>query len=96
MVKHFRDAEGIRFESLAPDGNWGAGGKQEGYSAPIAAQNAVLPMLSTRLKRDGLKTFVAGVDINNISAAVSDVNHLSPGALAAIGRFHPRLSSRCG
>lgn len=91
VVKHFRDAEGIRFESLEPfnepDGNWGAGGKQEGYSAPIAAQNAVLPMLSTRLKRDGLETFVAGVDSNNISTAVSDVNHLTPGALAAIGRF---------
>ena len=91
VVKHFRDAEGIRFESLEPfnepDGNWVAGGKQEGYSAPIATQNAVLPMLRRRLKQDGVETFVAGVDANNISAAVGDMNHLSPAALAAIGRF---------
>jgi O-glycosyl hydrolase len=91
VVKHFRDAEGIRFESLEPfnepDGNWDAGGKQEGYSAPIATQNAVLPMLRARLKHDGVETFVAGVDTNNIAAAVGNVNHLSPAALAAIGRF---------
>src|SRR5215472_17590381 len=77
VVKHFRDAEGIRFESVEPfnepDGNWGAGGSQEGYSVPIATQNAVLPMLSARLKQDGVQTFVAGVDANNISAAIDDV-----------------------
>nr|WP_274617683.1 glycoside hydrolase [Bradyrhizobium oropedii] len=91
VVKHFRDAEGIRFESVEPfnepDGNWGAGGTQEGYSAPIAAQNAVLPMLKARLHRNGLETFVAGVDTNNISAAISDADHLDAASLAAIGRF---------
>jgi O-glycosyl hydrolase len=91
VVKHFRDAEGISFESVEPfnepDGNWGAGGAQEGYSAPIGAQNAVLPMLRARLEHDGLQTFVAGVDANNISAAVSDVNHLNAAALAAMGRL---------
>jgi O-glycosyl hydrolase len=91
VVKHFRDAEGIRFESVEPfnepDGNWGAGGSQEGYSAPIATQNAVLPMLKDRLKQDGVETFVAGVDTNNISAAVSDEKQLSPAAISAIGRF---------
>jgi O-glycosyl hydrolase len=92
VVKHFRDTEGIRFESLEPfnepDGSWGAGGKQEGYSAPIATQNAVLPMLAARLKRDGVETYVAGVDVNNISAAVSDANQLSPAALAVMGRLN--------
>ena len=92
VVKHFRDAEGIRFESLEPfnepDGNWSAGGSQEGYVVPIATQNTVLPMLRDRLKRDGLKTFVVGVDANNISAAVGYVNRLSPAALNATGRFN--------
>ncbi|MBV8926288.1 MAG: RICIN domain-containing protein [Bradyrhizobium sp.] len=91
VVKHFHDAEGIRFESVEPfnepDGNWGAGGSQEGYSAPIATQNAVLPLLRSRLQRDGLETFVAGVDTNNISAAIGDLKQLSPAAVAAIGRF---------
>ncbi|MBV8747570.1 MAG: RICIN domain-containing protein [Xanthobacteraceae bacterium] len=91
VVKHFRDAEGIRFESIEPfnepDGNWGAGGSQEGYSAPIATQNAVLPMLSARLRHAGVETFVAGVDTNNISAAVADETGLSQAARAAIGRF---------
>lgn len=91
VVKHFRDAEGIRFESVEPfnepDGNWGAGGSQEGYSAPIATQNAVLPMLQSRLKHDGLETFVAGVDANNISAAVAEARQLSPAAISAVGRF---------
>lgn len=92
VVKHFRDAEGIYFESLEPfnepDGNWDAGGKQEGYSASVATQNAVLPLLKDRLKHDGVETFVAGVDVNNISAAIDDVQHLGPAALAAIGRLN--------
>lgn len=91
VVKHFREAEGIKFESVEafnePDGSWRAGGTQEGYSAPVAVQNAVLPMLKARLQHDGLETFVAGVDANNISAAVSDASHLDAAALAAIGRF---------
>ena len=80
VVKHFRDVEDIRFESVEPfnepDGNWGAGGSQEGYSAPIATQNAVVPMLRSRLQHDGLDTFVAGVDTNNISTAVGDLKQL--------------------
>jgi hypothetical protein len=91
VVKHFRDAEGIRFESLEPfnepDGSWRAGGTQEGYSAPIDTQSAVLPMLRARLKHDGVETLLAGVDANNISAAIDDEKHLSPTALAALGRF---------
>ena len=39
------------------------------------------------MKRDGLRTFVAGVDTNNVAAAVSDVGQLNPAALSAIGRF---------
>jgi O-glycosyl hydrolase len=102
VVKHFRDAEGIRFESVEPfnepDGDWWrAGGSQEGYHVPIATQNAVLPMLKSRLQHDGLQTFVAGVDANNISSAVGEANQLGPAALAAISRFdthgyHPAAS----
>ncbi len=92
VVKHFRDAEGIRFESLTPfnepDGNWSAEGTQEGSFVPIATQNAVLPMLRDRLKRDGVETFVAGVDANKVSAAVGYVNQLSPAALNAMRRFN--------
>ena len=80
VVKHFQDAEGIHFESVEPfnepDGDWWkAGGKQEGYTVPVATQNAILPMLASRLKHDGVNTFVAGVDTNNISAAVSVGGH---------------------
>jgi Ricin-type beta-trefoil lectin domain-like len=66
---------------------WGAGGTQEGYSALIDTQSAVLPMLRARLKHDGAETLVAGVDTNNISTAIDDEKHLSPTALAALGRF---------
>jgi len=98
VVKHFRDAEGIRFESVEPfnepDGGWGAGGKQEGYTVPVATQNAILPMLADRLKRDGLKTFVAGVDTNNIYTAMSVGGQLSADALSGTARlnthdYHP-------
>ena len=93
VIKHFRDSEGVRFESLEPfnepDGGWWrAGGRQEGYTVPIATQNAVIPMLVSRLKRDGLNIFVAGVDTNNIASAVGTTNQLSSGALAALGRFN--------
>jgi hypothetical protein len=43
VVRHFRDAEGVRFESLEafnePDLSWMAGGRQEGYSASYSSQN---------------------------------------------------------
>ncbi|GGA19653.1 glycoside hydrolase [Dyella nitratireducens] len=91
VVKHFRDAEGIVFESVEPfnepDGGWRAGGSQEGYAASIATQNAVIPMLANRLKHDGLQTVVAGVDANNISAAISMAGQLNPDAVEALGRF---------
>jgi O-glycosyl hydrolase len=93
VIKYFRDVEGIRFESVEPfnepDGNWwSAGGRQEGYTVPYATQNAVIPMLATRLKRAGLSTFVAGVDTNNIYTAVGGAGQLSADALAVLGRLN--------
>jgi O-glycosyl hydrolase len=93
VVKHFNDAEGIRFESVEPfnepDGGWWrAGGSQEGYTVPVATQDAILPMLANRLKAEGLSTFVAGVDTNNIVSAVGNTNTLSSDALAALNRFN--------
>ena len=92
VVKHFRDVEGIDFESLEPfnepDGSWRTGGSQEGYSAPVDTQNVMLPMLQARLKHDGVRTFVAGVDTNNVAAAVDDVGKLTPTALNALGRLN--------
>jgi O-glycosyl hydrolase len=93
VVKHFREVEGIRFESLdpfnEPDGNWWkAGGRQEGYTVPRETQNALLPMLANRLKRDGSSTFVSGVDANSVSAALAGAGELSAGALSALGRLN--------
>lgn len=92
VVKHFRDAEGISFESVEPfnepDGNWGAGGSQEGYTVPVATQSAILPMLASRLKQDGVRTVVAASDANNISAAVNTVNQLGSDALSATARLN--------
>ena len=64
VVKHFHDVEGITFESLEafnePDGGWwGSYGSQEGFVAPIATQNAVLPLVAAALTTAGLPTFVA-------------------------------------
>jgi O-glycosyl hydrolase len=92
VVKHFRDVEGVRFESLEPfnepDLGWGAGGRQEGYTASPSTRNALIPMLARRLKQDGIGTFVSGMDTNNISAAVGNLEQLNPTALAALGRFN--------
>ncbi|HYL98335.1 MAG TPA: glycoside hydrolase [Blastocatellia bacterium] len=94
VVKHFRDVEGVRFESLEPFNEpdltsaWLAGGRQEGYAAPISTQNAIIPMLANRLKRDGLDTFVAGVDTNNVNAAVGYARQLDPVALSDLGRLN--------
>lgn len=92
VVKHFRDAEGVRFESLEPfnepDLGWGAGGRQEGYSASPSVRNTLIPMLARRLKQDGIDTFVSGMDTNNVAAAVGSVEQLDPSALGALGRFN--------
>jgi O-glycosyl hydrolase len=92
VVKHFQDAEGIHFESLEPfnepDTGWTAGGRQEGSSASYSSENALIPMLATRLKRDGLNTFVSGVDMNNVSSALGAEAHLDPTALSASGRLN--------
>ena len=46
VAKHFRDAEGVRFESLKafnePDIGWTARGRQEGNSASLPSQNALI------------------------------------------------------
>jgi O-glycosyl hydrolase len=92
VVKHIRDAEGVRFESLEPfnepDIGWMAGGRQEGYSASYESQNALIPMLAARLKQEGVDTFVSGVDMNNVDNAVAGVGQLTPAALSALGRLN--------
>ena len=92
VVRHFRDVEGVSFESLEPfnepDLSWTAGGRQEGYSASYAAQNAVIPMLAYRLEREGLNTFVSGVDMNNVADAVVGARHLNSMAVSALGRLN--------
>jgi O-glycosyl hydrolase len=92
VVRHFRDVEGVRFESLEalnePDGGWAAGGRQEGNGASYASQNMLIPLLASRLQRDGLDTFVSGVDMNNLNSAVGGLGHLNPAALSALGRLN--------
>jgi O-glycosyl hydrolase len=92
VVKYFRDVEGVHFESLEPfnepDLGWGAGGRQEGYSASPSIRNTVIPMLARRLKQDGIDTLVSGIDTNNVAAAVGSVEQLEPSALGALGRFN--------
>lgn len=92
VVKHFRDVEGIRFESVEafnePDIGWTTPGRQEGNSASYSSQNAIIPLLADRLKRDGLDTFVSGVDMNNINDAVGAVGQLDPAALSSLSRLN--------
>ena len=92
VVKHFRDLEGIHFESLEafnePDGGWAIQGRQEGNGASYSSQNALIPMLASQLKRDGLDTIVSGVDMNNLDAAVGGLGQLNPAALSALGRLN--------
>ena len=92
VVKYFRDVERIRFESVEPfnepDGGWAARGRQEGSGASYSSQNALIPMLASRLKRDGLDTFVSGVDMNNLGAAIGGAVQLSPASLSALGRLN--------
>lgn len=93
VVKHFREVEGVRFESVepfnepGPSSGWMARGSQEGFTATYALQNALIPMLARRLKRDGLDTFVAGVDMNNIDDAVGGAGELDAAAISALGRL---------
>ena len=92
VVKHFQDVEGIRFESLEPfnepDIGWGTPGRQEGNSASYSSQNALIPLLANRLKRDGVDTFVSGVDMNNAGDAIGGLGQLNPAALSALGRLN--------
>ena len=93
VVEHFRDVEGIKFESLEPfnepDGDWWmAGGRQEGYAASYAAQNAIILALAHKLKREGLGTFVSGVDVNNIDNGLAGARKLDRDAISALGRLN--------
>jgi O-glycosyl hydrolase len=92
VVKHFRDVEGVRFESIEPfnepDGGWATPGRQEGNGASYASENVLIPMLARRLKRDGLETIVSGVDANNVGAAIAGAGQLNTDALSALGRFN--------
>ncbi len=92
VVKHFRDVEAIHFESLEafnePDIGWVTPGRQEGNSASYSSQNVLIPLLASRLKRDGLDTFVSGADMNNLDDAVGGAGQLDPAALSALGRLN--------
>jgi O-glycosyl hydrolase len=92
VVKHFREVEGVRFESLEafnePDIAWTARGRQEGNSASFPSQNALIPMLASRLKHDGLDTLVSGADMNNVGDALGAIGKLDPAALSALGRMN--------
>lgn len=94
VVKHFHDVEGVNFESVEPfnepDLSWTAvpDGSQEGYSASYSSQNAIIESLADRLKRNGLDTFVSGVDMNNVGDAIEGVGKLNPRALSALGRLN--------
>lgn len=92
VVKHFRDVEGVHFESLEPfnepDLRWRAYGIQEGYSAAPSVRNILIPMLARRLKQDHIDTFVSAMDTNNVAAAVGGVEQLSANALGALGRLN--------
>jgi len=92
VVKHFRDAEGIRFESVEPfnepDGGWAARGRQEGNGASYSSENALILLLAKRLRQDGPDTFVSGVDMNNIGSANYGAAQVSAVALSALGRFN--------
>jgi O-glycosyl hydrolase len=59
VVKHFRDAEGIRFDTLDPMNEpftnyWGANGNQEGCHFDHASQASLLRRLRATLDREGL------------------------------------------
>jgi O-glycosyl hydrolase len=92
VIGRFRDVEGVQFESLEafnePDGGWATPGRQEGNGASYSSQNTLIPMLASRLKRDGLNTFVSGVDMNNLDAAVGGLSQLNSAALSALGRLN--------
>jgi hypothetical protein len=82
----------IRFESLEPftepNIGWGTPGRQEGNSASPSSQNALIPLFANRLRRDGLETFVSGVDMNNVGDAVGGLGQFNPAALSAMGRLN--------
>ena len=92
VLAHFRDVEGVTFESVEPFNepnlSWMKGGIQEGYSASPSTQSVIIPMLADRLKRNGLSTFVAGVDTNSVADGVEAIGKLSREALSTLGRLN--------
>jgi O-glycosyl hydrolase len=97
VVKHFKDVEGIEFDSVepfnepAPSNWWVANGKQEGNSASYASENAIIPKLAMQLRQDGLKTIVSGVDMNNVNSATGMATgngRLSPSSMETLGRYN--------
>jgi O-glycosyl hydrolase len=93
VTRHFRDAEGINFESLEafnePDGGWWtANGSQEGNFVGIAAQNQLIPMVANALNYLGLGTFASGVDSNNFDTGAYFISQYSGDAVRALGRVN--------
>ena len=92
VIRHFRDVEGVKFESVEafnePDVAWKAGGSQEGYAASYTTQNNLIRLLARRLKREGLDTFVSGVDMNSVDDALVNASRLNLDTLAALGRLN--------
>ena len=91
VAGHFREAEGIAFESVSPvnepDGAWWvAGGRQEGSFATLPMQEAVVAALARALSGTG--TVVSGTEPNNLDTMTGFLAAMRPALLAALGRVN--------
>lgn len=91
VAEHFRRTEGIAFASISPvnepDGTWWVlGNRQEGSSASLPIQEAVI----TTLARDvaGTGVMVSGTEANNLDAMTGCLAQMDAASLAALGQVN--------
>ena len=94
VVRFYRDAHGITFDSLEPTNEpdgfwWKAMGKQEGMNVPADQQARLIRLCRAALDARGLrKTIVSANDDNSLDRAVDDVARYDAATLAALGRIN--------
>jgi len=92
VVKHFRDAWGITFQTLEPfnepTGDWKFGNNQEGCNFDRPTQNIIIKAVAKALRNKNLTTTVAASDEPSIENAIATFDAYDSEALGCLSQIN--------
>lgn len=94
VMKHFKEAEGIEFATIAPFNEpmtnfWGCSGVQEGCHFDMQSMSDFIKVLYPKLQASGLNTIISACDETAVGQQTADVKHFKKdGSLGYVGQIN--------